>query len=137
MFTSMDGAGFDAQMERVRFITGVRTQVELANFLGIRQSSVSDAKRRGKIPSDWLITIMRAKNVNPEWVLTGKGAHYLAEQLPPGQYETHDRTQERWADEAALRRLSSKALADELLRRIAVSQADQYCRIQESEVDTP
>lgn len=137
MLTNMDGTNFDAQMERVRFITGVRTQVELADFLGIRQSSVSDAKRRCKIPSDWLITIMRAKNINPEWILTGKGPYYLAEQLPPGQYETHDHVQERWADEAALRRLSSRALADELLRRIAVSQADQYCRIRNETVDNP
>ena len=138
MPTHMDGTDFDAQMERVHFITGVRTQIELADFLGIRQSSVSDAKRRGKIPSDWLITIMRAKNINPEWILTGKGPYYLAEQLPHGQYETHDHVQERWADEAALRRLSSKALADELLRRIAVSQANQYCRIRNSEVsDNP
>ncbi len=42
---------FEAQMERIKVATGKRTQIELADFLGIRQSSVSDAKRRGKIPS--------------------------------------------------------------------------------------
>lgn len=122
MFANMDGADFDAQMERIRFITGVRTQVDLADFLGVRQSAVSDAKRRGKIPTDWLIAIMRVKNANPEWILTGKGPYCFSEPVPPGQYETHDQVQERREDETALRRLSSKALADELLRRIAVSQ---------------
>lgn len=42
---------FDSQIERIKLATGKRMQVELANFFGIRQSSVSDAKRRGKIPS--------------------------------------------------------------------------------------
>ena len=45
------GAGFDAQMERIKFITGKRTQIELADLLGVRQYAVSDAKRRGNIPS--------------------------------------------------------------------------------------
>lgn len=43
---------FDAQMERIHRATGTRTQVELAEFLGIRQSAVSDARRRGKIPAE-------------------------------------------------------------------------------------
>jgi len=132
MATATDETNFDTQMERIRLITGTRTQVGLADFLGVRQSLVSDAKRRGKIPSDWLITIMRAKNANPEWILTGKGACRLPEKLPPGQYETHDQFQERWEDKAALRRLSSKTLADELLRRIAVSQTAQYILAREN-----
>lgn len=41
-------------MERIRFITGTETQAELADLLGVRQSFISDAKRRGKIPSSWL-----------------------------------------------------------------------------------
>ncbi|MCD7982758.1 MAG: helix-turn-helix domain containing protein [Desulfovibrio sp.] len=61
-------ASFDEQMDRIRLITGKRTQIELANFFGIRQSLVSDAKRRGKIPSDWLMILLQTKNVNPEWL---------------------------------------------------------------------
>ena len=51
----MNASAFDKQMERIKLITGKRTQTELADLLGIRQSSVSDAKRRGKIPSGWLV----------------------------------------------------------------------------------
>ncbi len=69
---------FDEQMDRIRQITGTRTQLELANLLGIRQSSVSDAKRRGMIPVKWLDTLRRLKNVNPDWILYGVGAQYLA-----------------------------------------------------------
>lgn len=51
-----------------------RTQTELAEFLGIRQSSIADAKKRGTIPSDWLLALWRKKGVNPDWILTGQGA---------------------------------------------------------------
>lgn len=54
-----------------------RTQVELAQFLGIRQSSVADAKKRGSIPAEWLVRLLKVKKVNPEWILTGEGAQNL------------------------------------------------------------
>ena len=92
---------FDAQMERIKLITGKRTQVELADFLGIRQSSISDAKRREKIPSGWLVILIRVKNVHPEWILTGTGPCFMM--LPPSQgcYETGDAVAARRADEEA------------------------------------
>ena len=121
-------SSFDEQMTRIQLVTGTRTQIELADLLGIRQSSISDAKRRGKIPADWLITIMRTKDVHPEWILTGNGPCYVLDPTPEGHYETGETVQERRAKEEALRQLSSKSLSDELLRRIAVSQADRFTR---------
>lgn len=123
----MENQVFDEQMERIKLITGKRTQTDLAALLGIRQSSVSDAKRRGKIPSGWLVILMRYKLVNPEWVLTGNGPAYVS--FPPTEprYETGDEFAERRANEEALRRLPSRMLADELVRRIAVSQDRTYC----------
>ena len=59
-------------------MTGTRTQSQLADLLGIRQSSVSDAKRRGIIPIRWLDTLRRLKNVNPDLILDGVGSQYLA-----------------------------------------------------------
>ena len=55
---------FAAAMERIRAVTGCGTQRELGRFLGINQSAISDAKRRGK-------------GINPDWILTGKGARRL------------------------------------------------------------
>lgn len=69
----MDTPCFDEQYSRLHLVTGTRTQVELAAFLGVRQSAISDAKRRRTIPSDWLVVLMRKKNVHPEWILTGNG----------------------------------------------------------------
>lgn len=64
-------------LDRFFEAAGCRTQVELAVFLGIKQSSIADAKKRGSIPADWLITLWRKKGVNPDWILTGQGARGL------------------------------------------------------------
>ena len=52
-----------------RFFKAVecRTQAELAEFLGIKQSSISDAKKRKT----------RKKGIRPDWILTGQGARML------------------------------------------------------------
>ena len=117
---------FDGQMERIHLVTGTRTQLELANFLGIRRSSIVDAKKRGRIPSDWLVTIMRIKGVHPEWILTGDGTCSILPSESCGYYEPADVAQERRVKQEALRRLSSKDLTDELLRRIVVSQNKHF-----------
>lgn len=54
-----------------------RTQVELATFLGIRQSSISDAKRRGSVPADWLIVLLEKKGINPRWIETGNCPRHM------------------------------------------------------------
>lgn len=48
-----------------------KTQVELANALNIRQSSISDAKRRCSIPAEWMLKLVRLVGVSPEWIEEG------------------------------------------------------------------
>ncbi|SNS06165.1 Bacteriophage CI repressor helix-turn-helix domain-containing protein [Humidesulfovibrio mexicanus] len=66
-------AAFEAAMERIRTVTGARTQVQLAEALDIRQSSISDAKRRASIPAEWLLKLQRKHQVFADWFLTGEG----------------------------------------------------------------
>ena len=47
----------DAIFQRLFDVAGCRSQLELAAFLGIRQSAISDAKRRGIIPADWPVRV--------------------------------------------------------------------------------
>lgn len=63
--------------DRLYQITKTRTQNELAEVIGVRQSSISDAKKRGSIPADWLLTLFRTHKANPDWILTGMGSQYL------------------------------------------------------------
>lgn len=65
-------------LQRVFEITGCSTQALLADLLAIKQSSVSDVKRRGTIPPDWLVKLLRLRGINPNWILTGEGSKYLA-----------------------------------------------------------
>ena len=60
---------FNEIMMRIHSVTNTKTQVELAKFLGIRQSSISDAKKRRAIPAEWLIKLLKYKSTNPDWVL--------------------------------------------------------------------
>ncbi len=68
---------FEQAIERIKKATRTRTQIELAEVLGIRQSSISDAKRRQSIPADWLIKLYRKLGLNPDWVLDGGLPVYL------------------------------------------------------------
>lgn len=68
---------FSAALGRILSATGCTTQVELADFLGVRQAFISDAARRGEIPAEWLIRRLRLRGINPEWILSGQGRMLL------------------------------------------------------------
>jgi len=68
---------FDESLERIKKATGTRTQVQLAEILNIRQSSISDAKRRSSIPAEWYIKLYRTHGLNPEWLSDGIEPVYL------------------------------------------------------------
>jgi len=123
MNTGGDKILFNEQMERIKLITGIRTQAELADLLGVKQSSISDARKRGRVPSGWLVTLMRYKHANPEWIATGKGPEVFS--FPPTEpcYEMGDEAAGRKAEEEALRCIPTRMLTEELVRRIAASRA--------------
>ena len=114
-------------MERLKLVIRKHTATDLADFFGVPQSAVSAAVRRGKMPSSWLVILMRVKKVHPEWILTGKGPCLMTLRPEPSRYETDVEVTTRKADEEALRRLPSHMLAEELVRRIAVSQGHAFC----------
>jgi len=64
-------SAFQAGFERLRTTLGFKNQKELADILEIRQSSISDAKRRDVIPADWAIKLLRKERINPHWIYVG------------------------------------------------------------------
>ena len=62
---------------RITLATNCRTQMELAEVLGIRQSSISDAKRRNSVPGDWYMKLFEKFGLNPDWLKQGMGPMYL------------------------------------------------------------
>lgn len=70
-------ADFDSQFARVFEAAECRTQMELAKLLDIKQSSVSDAKRRKAVPAEWLVKLFERKRINPDWIRSGTGHKFI------------------------------------------------------------
>lgn len=68
---------FKAVYTRIMFATSTRTQSEVADVLEIRQSSISDAKRRNAIPADWFMKLFEKYGLNPDWLKQGEGPMFL------------------------------------------------------------
>ena len=45
----MDSSSFDEIFRRFQSVTGTSTQQELADVLGIKQSTISESKKRGTV----------------------------------------------------------------------------------------
>lgn len=70
-------SSFAEAYERIKFATNTKTQIGLAEVLDIRQSSISDAKRRQSIPADWYIKLFEKFGLSPDWLKQGAGPMYL------------------------------------------------------------
>lgn len=106
---------FEKQMQRVYAITGAKTQVELAALLDVKQSTVANSKKRRNVPDRWLIRLLCRLSVNPDWVLTGKGKPYLDVAYDTGEKDALE----------VLRGFPTRALAEELMRRIDTLERDK------------
>lgn len=115
MFSKTECQTFEEQLSRIQLVTGRRTPLELAELFGIRQSVVAEAMRREQIPTNWLSKLARLKRVNPAWILTGEGSCFLSGEHCEAEQLT---IQEEYDD--ILRQLPTRALVDELARRMCV-----------------
>ena len=97
---------FNDIYERMRIATGCRTQMELADVLEIRQSSISDAKRRDSVPGDWYMKLFDRFGLNPDWLKQGVGPLYLRAN---GQYGAFDASAGQTEKEATNKQPNTKA----------------------------
>ena len=80
---------FEAAYARIQAATRTRTQTDIANLLGIKQSSISDAKKKNTIPDGWLVTLYRTFGLEPDWLLYGQDPISRSEgNIPLGVRET-------------------------------------------------
>ncbi len=63
---------FDTCWERVKKATGMKTQSALAEFLGIRSASVTDAKNRDVFPADWAVKLAQHYGLSTDWIMVGR-----------------------------------------------------------------
>lgn len=129
----MTRAETNAALDRIYSITDTTTQVALSEVLGIRQSSVSDARKRNSIPGAWLVTLVDRFSANPAWILTGEGPRYL---LPSDSRDEMALAEETVAKiraeaiaegrRAALDDLTTDAVVDMLRQRLPQGTALHY-----------
>ena len=77
----MPQVDFDKVFARIKQVTGVKNQTELARLMNCGDMCVSSAKKRKAIPARWLIKLLQTHSVNPDWIITGKGPCYLMPDL--------------------------------------------------------
>lgn len=77
---------FDAVYARMLFAAGIGTQAELAELIGIRQASISDAKKRGNIPTEWCMRLYDVRGVHVDWQRQGMGPVYDNAKIPLGTF---------------------------------------------------
>ena len=82
--TVQGSSEFTLGFERIVQALGLASQSDLAITLDIRQSSISDAKRRGVIPGEWALKLYRRFGLNPRWVYDGLPPVFLTKPSSPG-----------------------------------------------------
>lgn len=60
-------------IKRMMEATKCKTHADLAEYLGVARTTVSHcARKRGTIPTTWLLKALRKSHLNPEWILMGR-----------------------------------------------------------------
>lgn len=64
---------FEAQFERLKKASGVETDTAFASFLGLRQGSISGAKKKKQLPHAWFFQVAEKTGVSSDWLFWGRG----------------------------------------------------------------
>lgn len=65
--------GFGDSWNRVKQVTDLKKQSQLAGFLEISSSNISEAKIKDRFPLHWAFKIGQAYKVSTDWLVTGQG----------------------------------------------------------------
>ncbi len=68
---------FEAQFERLKKASGVDTDTAFASFLGLRQGSISGAKKKKQLPHAWFFQVAEKTGVSSDWLFWGRGPMQL------------------------------------------------------------
>ncbi|APF20349.1 Bacteriophage CI repressor helix-turn-helix domain-containing protein [Caldithrix abyssi DSM 13497] len=66
---------------RLKKAYNLKKDIELANFLGVKQSTLATWKLRNTI--DYDLIIAKCNDINLNWLLTGQGSMFLQPSPPP------------------------------------------------------
>ncbi|WP_319405132.1 helix-turn-helix domain-containing protein [uncultured Desulfosarcina sp.] len=64
----------EAILERIKIALNAKNDSEVAAVMGIKQQSVTSARKRGKIPPRWITKIAQERDISSDWLLFGIGS---------------------------------------------------------------
>lgn len=76
----MSEQSFQSFFQRLKSVSFIQNQSQLANFLQVGRASVSLAKHKNQVPNRWIVTLARELNLNADWLARGHGSAYLEAQ---------------------------------------------------------
>jgi len=68
---------FETFFQRICEATPITSQSDLANYLGISRSAITQAKKNDAIPKKWILELSQAFSLNPVWLEKGSGPQTL------------------------------------------------------------
>ena len=80
---------FDDFIKRVFDATGINSQIELAEALGINRSAITQARKKGAVPDKWILGLYRKFGLNPDWLENGFGSIFLKNGRDDGEVFTY------------------------------------------------
>ncbi|MGD2269572.1 MAG: S24 family peptidase [Desulfobacterales bacterium] len=69
---------FESFLQRIFQATGMTSQTQLAEALGVNRSAITQARKKDSIPARWILQLYRLFGLNPDWLESGTGQTYLA-----------------------------------------------------------
>ena len=71
MASNEDRVNFEGFMRRLAKGARIHSQNQLARALGIHRSAVTQAKRKGAVPRQWVYRVSEAFDLDVQWLMTG------------------------------------------------------------------
>jgi phage repressor protein C with HTH and peptisase S24 domain len=68
---------YETFFTRVSDSLKIKSQMELAKILGVNRSSITQAKKKGIVPSKWVLILFKHYALNPAWLEKGDGPIFL------------------------------------------------------------
>ena len=74
---------FDLILKRIYESTGISSQSDLADTLGLNRSAITQARKKGSMPDKWILALYRKFGLSPDWVESGIGATFVKNYADP------------------------------------------------------
>ena len=73
----MSQSKFEIFSKKVSEVIGLRNQNELSAVIGVNSSSITQARKRDKIPANWILQLCLKYGLNPNWLEKDIGPAFI------------------------------------------------------------